>query len=119
VHVRFLDDRRECPLSPPSRLQERGEVAAVPHPGHLQLYGPNPYVPGALSVAVALSHTPRATLVTRRSDVLFHLHLHERLGEYPDALLQEIGVVLYAGLAQQLRQTYPQLIAHRRVLLVG
>jgi hypothetical protein len=42
--------------------------------------------------------------------LLFYLHLHEHLGEYPDAFRQKVGVVLQPSLAQQLRQTYPQLI---------
>jgi hypothetical protein len=46
-----------------------------------------------------LSCAPGAALVTRGAYVLLDLHLHERLEEYPDTLLQEIRVVLYLSLA--------------------
>src|SRR5919112_2171620 len=71
VHVLFLGDHRKRPLGSPRRLEERGEVAAVPHPGHLQFHGPDPpRVPGALPLAVALSHAlgrARGTAPPRRA----------------------------------------------------
>ncbi len=36
-HVGLLDHREERPLGAPARLKERGEVAAVAHPGNGQL----------------------------------------------------------------------------------
>ena len=55
-----------------------------------------------------------------RSDVLLNLHLHKRLGEHPDALLEEVRIVLHLRLAQQPRQAYPQFIGHRvSVRLIG
>jgi hypothetical protein len=41
------------------------------------------------------------------------LHLHERLGEHPNALLEEIRVLIDYRLAQQLRESYSQFIGHR------
>jgi hypothetical protein len=45
--------------------------------------------------------------------VLLHLKLHQRLAEGPNALPEEIRVVLYLSLAQQPLQPYPQFIGHR------
>jgi hypothetical protein len=50
--------------------------------------------------------------------VLFDLHLHERLGEHPYSFLEEVRVVIDHRLVQQLRESYPQLVGHR-VLLLG
>jgi hypothetical protein len=77
----FLDDRCQCSLGLPTRLQKRGEVARVADPGHLQFHRPHPRGPRTIPVAVALSLAPRAALVRRRSYVLSDLHLHECLGE--------------------------------------
>jgi hypothetical protein len=51
--------------------------------------------------------------MTRGSYVLLDLHLHERLGQYSNALLEEIRVPVDHRLAQQLLESYPQLIGHR------
>ena len=51
--------------------------------------------------------------MTPGSYVVLDLHLHECLGEYPNALLEEIRVLIDHRLAQQLRESYPQLIGHR------
>src|ERR671910_341514 len=118
MHVGFLNDRCQCPLGLPTRLQKRGEVAGVANPGHLQLHRPYPGVPVSLPVTVALSRARRAALMTPGSYVMLDLHLHECLGEYPNALLEEIRVLIDHRLAQQLRESYPQLIGHR-VLLFG
>ena len=80
----------QCSLDLPLRLQERGEAAAVADPGHLQFHRPYPAVPGSLSIAVALSGAPGSSLMTCRVYVLFDLH--ERLGQYPNALLGEVRV---------------------------
>jgi hypothetical protein len=113
MHVRFLHDRRQCPLGPPSRLQERGEVARVPHPRHFQFDRADPGVPVPLPVSVALPHAPGAALVARSAHVLLDLHLHERLGEHPNAFFEEVRVPIDRGLAQQLLKSYPQFIGHR------
>src|SRR5215210_3198167 len=113
MHVRFLDDCRERPLGLPTRLKERGEVTSVADPRYLQLHRPHPRVPGTLAVAVALPHASGTALVTPSSYVLLDLHLHEGLGEHPNALLEEVRVLLDHRLAQQLREPYPQFIGHR------
>src|SRR5215203_3146415 len=113
MDVGLLDNRRERPLGFPTRLQQRGEVSSVAHPWHLQLHRPYPSVPGALAVAVALSCASGSSLVTPGSHVLLDLHLHERLGEHPNTLLEEIRVLIDHRLAQQLREPYPQFIGHR------
>jgi hypothetical protein len=43
--------------------------------------------------------------MTPSSYVLLNLHLHECLGEYPNALLEEIRVLIDDRLAQQLRES--------------
>src|SRR5215203_6699450 len=113
MDVGLLNNRRERPLGLPTRLQQRGEVSSVAHPWHLQLHRPYPRVPGALPVAVALSCASGSSLVTPGSHVLLDLHLHERLGEHSNALLEEIRVLVDHRLAQQLRESYPQFIGHR------
>src|SRR5215218_8040964 len=91
----------------------RGSSRHLPYPRHLQLHGPNPRVPGALPVTVALSCASGTPLVTPCAYVLFYFHLHECLGEHPDALLEEVCVLIDHRLAQQLRESYPQFIGHR------
>jgi hypothetical protein len=113
VDVGLLDNGRERSLGLPTRLQQRREVARVADPGHLQLHRPYPRVPRSLAVSVALPHAPGTTLVRRGSHVLLDLHLHERLGKYPNALLEEVRVLLDHRLAQQLLESYPQFIGHR------
>src|SRR5919112_3288946 len=113
MDVGFLNDRRQCSLGLPTWLQRRGEVATVSDPGHLQLHRPHPRVPGALAVSVALPGAPGGSLMTRGPYVLFYLHLHECLGQYSNALLEEGGVLLDHRLAQQLGESYPQFIGHR------
>src|SRR5215207_11759001 len=93
--------------------RQRGEVARVSHPRHLQLHGPHSGVPGALAVSVALAHTLGSSLVRCGSYVLLDLHFHERLGEHPDALLEEVRILIDHRLAQQLLESYPQFIGHR------
>jgi hypothetical protein len=51
--------------------------------------------------------------VTPSANVLLDLHLHECLREHPDALLEEVCVLIDHRLAQQLRESYPQFIGHR------
>src|SRR5215216_656263 len=113
MDVGLLNNRRERPLGLPTRLQQRGEVSSVADPGHLQLHRPYPRVPGALPVTVALSCASGTPLVTPCAYVLFYFHLHECLGEHPDALLEEVCVLIDHRLAQQLRESYPQFIGHR------
>src|SRR5215204_6603026 len=113
MDVGLLNNRRERPLGLPTRLQQRGEVSSVADPGHLQLHRPYPRVPGALPVTVALSCASGTPLVTPCAYVLFYFHLHECLGEHPDALLEEVCVLIDHRLAQQLGESYPQFIGHR------
>ena len=77
----------------------------------------HPGVPVPLTVSVALSRASGRALVAPCAHVLLDLHLHERLGEHSDALLEEGSVLLDHRLAQQLRESYPQFIGHH-VLLV-
>jgi hypothetical protein len=70
MHVSFLDDCCQCPLSLPSGLQKRGEVARVPDPQDRKLNTPNPCGPGPLAIAIALTYAPRAALVARGAYVL-------------------------------------------------
>jgi hypothetical protein len=53
------------------------------------------------------------SLVAAGAHVLLYLDLHQRLGQNPEALPEEVHVVLHMCLAQQLLQSYPQLIGHR------
>ncbi len=53
------------------------------------------------------------SLMARGAYVLLDLHLHERLGEDPNALPEEVRVALDLGLAQQLQKSYPHLVGHR------
>ena len=113
MDVGLLDHGGERSLGLPTRLQKRWEVARVSDPWHRKLHGPYPRVPGALAVAVALSCAPSTPLVRRGAYVLLNLHLHECLGEHPHTVLEEVRVLIDHRLAQQLRESYPQLIGHR------
>src|SRR3982751_247029 len=55
-------------------------------------------------------------LVARGAHVSLYLDLHQRLGQNPDTLPEEVHVALHLCLAQKLLQSYPRLIGHRRVL---
>jgi hypothetical protein len=69
------------PLGPPARLKQRGEIAAVTHPGHLKLDRAHPRVPGPFPVTVAVSAAPLVSLMARGAYMLLNLHLHKRLRE--------------------------------------
>src|SRR5215203_2240430 len=111
--VGFLDHSRKRPLGTSSGLQQRGEVARVPNPRHPQFHSPDPRVPVPLAVSVALPRASGRALVAGGAHVLLDLHLHKRLGKQPNALLEEGGVLLDHRLAQQLVESYPQLVGHR------
>ncbi len=64
-------------------------------------------------MTVALPHASGAALVRRGSHMLLDLHLHERLGKDPNALLEEVRVPIDRRPAQQLLESYPQFIGHR------
>src|SRR5829696_7842434 len=111
--VGFLDHSRKRPLGTSSGLQQRGEVARVPNPRHPQFHSPDPRVPVPLAVSVALPRASGRALVAGGAHVLLDLHLHKRLGKQPNALLEEGGVLLDHRLAQQLVESYPQLVGPR------
>lgn len=107
VDVGFLDHRDQGLLGPLAGLEQTREETPVAHPGHLQLERPDPGVPLAIPVAIALAGAFGGPLVLAGAHVLAHLQLHQRLGHHPDPFPQEITVPIQLGLAQQLLECHP------------
>ena len=115
LHVGLLNHGHQRPLGTLARLQQAGEVAAIPCSGHPQLDGAHAGVPGPLPVAIALACPARRAFMSLGGQVLAELELHERLAQHPHAVTQEVSVPLKLCLAQQLQKCHPQLIGHRVV----
>jgi hypothetical protein len=113
--VRLLDDREQRPLGPPPRLEEARQVRAVADARDGQLDRPDPGVPAPLAIAVAVGQaTLRVTLALGHPGQLADLGLHDRLGQDPDALAQDVDVTAGARLAQRLEQGHA-VVGHRGV----
>ena len=112
-HVCLLDDRQQGPLGPAPRLEERGEVRAVADPRDRQLDRPHPGVPAPVAVPVAAGQAAlRVTLPVGQARELGHLGFHDRLGEHPDALAQDVDVAVGHRLAQGVEQSHA-VVGHR------
>jgi hypothetical protein len=103
LDIALGDHRGQGPLGPPAGLQERGQVAALADPGDLQVDRADPSVPIPGPVAVAVGGSFRGALAVLGADLGAHLGVHQRLGEHPHALAQEVDIAA-VGLAQQLQQ---------------
>jgi hypothetical protein len=115
AEVGLLDDREEGPFRPPPGLEQGREVRPVADPRDGQLDRPDPGIPAPIAVAVAVGHSaPRVALAAWHAGQLADLGLHDRLGEHPDALAQQVDVAVGARLAQGLEQGHP-VIGHRGV----
>jgi len=76
VDVRLLNDRDQRLLRAAARLKERRQIAPSPKARDLQLDLPNPGVPGALAIPIALRlPAPRRTLAELRARKLGDLKL--------------------------------------------
>src|SRR5207244_5439360 len=102
LDVRLLDDGHQGPLSPFAWLEQRGKEAAIPHPRHAQLNGPDPRIPLPIPIAVALAQPGRGPLVAFGAEVLADLQLHQRLAQHTHAVPQELPIMVEFRLAQEL-----------------
>ena len=98
-------DRGQGPLGPPPRLQERGQVAALPDPRDLQVDRADPSVPIPGPVAVAVGGPLRVALAVLGTDLGADLGIHQRLSEHPHPFAREVDIGA-VGLAQQLHQLH-------------
>jgi hypothetical protein len=69
LHIALGHHRGQGPLGPPARLQEAGQVATRPDPGHVQLDRAHPGVPVSGSVAVAVRGPLWAALAVLGADL--------------------------------------------------
>ena len=106
-----MDHRRQRLLGEPPRLQEAGEIAALPELRDAQLDGPGPGLPIAITIAVALRQPVRALLPVASPGQAGDLHLHQAFGGEADHLAQHIRV---GGLLDQRLQVH-HLVGHRSV----
>ncbi len=117
-HVRLLDHREQGPLGPSSGLEQAGEVAAVTDPGDGQVDRAHPRVPASLAIAVAAGQAVFGVALTMgHAGDLGDLGFHDRLGQHPQALPQEIHVPITDRLAYRLEQRHP-VLGHRVLLFV-
>ena len=117
-HVRLLDDREQGPLRPPARFEQAREVRAVAHARDSEVDRAHPGVPAPLAVPVAMREAAlRVTLALGQPGELADLGLHDRLGQEPDALAQDVDLAIGAHLAQGLEQGHA-VVGHRGVLRV-
>lgn len=94
VHIRFLDDRRECVLRAPARLQQRREIGPGRHLRNRQLDRADARVPGAGPRAIAVGRAITAAFVTLRADEAGHFGLHQRLRQDTNPFAQHVAVLL-------------------------
>jgi hypothetical protein len=106
VDVRFLDHRQQRVFGPPARLQQRREIGAGPHFRNRQLDRAHPCVPRPHPVAIPVARPVGRALVPVGTDQTGHFRFHERLGEHPDALPQDIAILLLEQLANERRQIH-------------
>ena len=109
LDVGLLDHRGQRLLGHPPRLQEAGEVAALPQLRDAQLDRAGARLPVALAIAVALGQPLGALLAVAGAGQAAHLQLHQPLGGKADHLPQKIGV---GGLLHQRPQVH-HLVGHR------
>jgi hypothetical protein len=109
LNVGLLDHRCQRLLGSPARLQEGGEVAALPQFRDPQLDGADPGLPVAVAVAIPLDQPVGAALAGSGAGEIAHLQLHQALGGEADHLAQEGGV---RALLQQLAEGDP-VVGHR------
>ena len=109
-HIGLLDDREEGSLGPPARLQEAREVRAVANARDGQVHRAHPSVPAPVAIPVAAGQsTFRVALTLGYPGQFGDLGLHDRVGEHPDALPQEVGIALGDRLADRLEHGHPVL----------
>jgi hypothetical protein len=119
VDIGLLDDGDQGLLGPPARRQEGREVAAGAQPGDGQLQLPDPGVPAARSVAVALGLAAvRDAFAQLGAGQRAHLGLHQ-LGDQPGhTVAQHISVLIRHQLVDQLSSGHPVALGHRGVSFV-
>jgi hypothetical protein len=112
LHIGLLDDRGERLLGHPARLQEAGEVAALPELRNAQLDGARAGLPVARPVAVAVVEAIGAPLAVPGAGQPCDLKIHQSLCGKRDHVAQQIGV---RTLLQKCLKAH-HVIGHRRVL---
>ena len=90
VYVGFLDDGHQRLLGSTPRLQEAGEVAALPQLRNGQLHRAGPRLPATLAIAIALVHSGNGAFAVPRASQPLHVQLHHPVGNEADHLLEEI-----------------------------
>ena len=101
LDVGLLDHRGERLLRHPARLEEAGEVGALPELGDPQLDRAGAGLPVPIAIAIALRQPLGALLAIGRTGQLADLQLHQALGGKADHLAQHVGV---RGLLDQARR---------------
>jgi hypothetical protein len=112
-HVRLLDDRQQGPLGAPSGLKERREVRAVADPRDGEVDRSDPRVPAPVAIAIPVRQAAlRIALAVGHPGELGHLGFHDRLGEHPHTLAQDIDVTVGRRPAERLEQGHI-VVGHR------
>ncbi len=75
----FLDHGNQGPLGGLARLQEAGEIAALPQLGHLQVQRAQAGIERALAIAVAPGGSALSPLMPAGADQSLDIGLHEKL----------------------------------------
>jgi hypothetical protein len=96
---------RPGPARPAGGAPETRAGSCPLGPGDLQVDRADPSVPIPGPVAVAVGGPLRGALAVLGADLGAHLRVHQRLGEHPHALAQEVDIGA-VGLAQQLQQIH-------------
>ena len=106
MHVRLLHHGEQRMLRPPTRLQQRREVRPRPNLGNGQLDRAHPRVPRPRPGPIAIRRALPGPLVSLGANQASHLRFHQRLGEHPDTLPEDIAVLLFEKLANERRQIH-------------
>jgi hypothetical protein len=119
VDIGLLDHRDQGLFGPPARLQKRREVTTLPQPGDGQLQLPNPGVPTARPIAIALGLAAlRGALTKLGAGQHTDLGLHQLSDQPGHAVAQHISVLIGHELVDQVSSGHPEPLGHRGVSFV-
>ena len=98
-HIRLLDHRQQCLLTPLARLQQAREVSPLPQFGDLQRYLAHSCLPRPPPVTVAIRLPFRAALVEPGTNLLLRFQFDKHLHHRPHGFLQKVAIQRHIVLA--------------------
>jgi len=113
VDIGLLHHRDQGLLSPPARLQEAREVAALAQLGDGQFDLADPGVPSPWAISVAVGEAVRGALTELGADPCGDVALHELSGHPGHRLAEHVSVLVGQQLVGKLGSSHPGPLGHR------